>query len=126
MDGGALPAGELARCAALSPQATSAHLNKLVAGGFLLMVSTGRHCYYRLASTKAAYCASLTRGRQNCGVFSKFLCDEQNPGGDYENPAQGPEPVNIGQHLRLTQHLLLDNRHLQGRRSCRRHAEKGV
>jgi len=43
MDGRALPAGELARCAALSPQAASAHLNKLVAGGFLLMVSIGRH-----------------------------------------------------------------------------------
>ncbi len=54
MDGRALPAGELARCAALSPQAASAHLNKLVAGGFLLMVSTGRHRYYRLASTEVA------------------------------------------------------------------------
>lgn len=54
MDGRALPAGELARRAALSPQAASAHLNKLVAGGFLLMVSTGRHRYYRLASTEVA------------------------------------------------------------------------
>lgn len=54
MDGRALPAGELARCAALSPQAASAHLNKLVAGGFLLMASTGRHRYYRLASTEVA------------------------------------------------------------------------
>ncbi|MBU2845274.1 winged helix-turn-helix transcriptional regulator [Acidithiobacillus ferriphilus] len=54
MHGQSRPAGELARFAGLSPQAATAHLKKLVSGGFLAMVTSGRHRYYRLASPEVA------------------------------------------------------------------------
>ncbi|WP_051099100.1 ArsR/SmtB family transcription factor [Actinopolyspora mortivallis] len=53
-DGRALPASVLADEAGLSRQATSAHLNKLLGGGLLSVESSGRHRYYRLASTDIA------------------------------------------------------------------------
>lgn len=49
-DGRALPAGELARAAGVSPQSASGHLSKLVVGGLLLVQSEGRHRYYRMSS----------------------------------------------------------------------------
>ncbi|HXB56333.1 MAG TPA: helix-turn-helix transcriptional regulator [Vicinamibacteria bacterium] len=49
-DGRALPAGELARAAAVSAQSASAHLSKLVAGGLLTVQREGRHRYYTMAS----------------------------------------------------------------------------
>lgn len=54
MHGLSLPAGELARRASLSPQAASAHLGKLISGGFLVMNTSGRHRYYRLANSEVA------------------------------------------------------------------------
>src|SRR5699024_3681785 len=54
LDGRALPAGELAYAAGISPQTTSAHLNKLLAGGFLSLEKEGRHRYYRLAGSHIA------------------------------------------------------------------------
>jgi DNA-binding transcriptional ArsR family regulator len=48
-DGRALPAGELARHARVTPPTASAHLTRLVAGGLLTMEREGRHRYYRLA-----------------------------------------------------------------------------
>ncbi|MBA3943163.1 MAG: winged helix-turn-helix transcriptional regulator [Herpetosiphonaceae bacterium] len=50
LGGQALPAGELAACAQISPQTASTHLAKLVGGGLLTMTTTGRHRYYRLKS----------------------------------------------------------------------------
>ncbi|WP_156481750.1 ArsR/SmtB family transcription factor, partial [Ferroacidibacillus organovorans] len=49
LGGQALPAGELAKLARVSPQTASNHLAKLVAGGLLTMEAWGRHRYYRLA-----------------------------------------------------------------------------
>lgn len=49
-DGRALPAGELARIAAVTPATTSEHLAKLVAGGLIIGERHGRHRYYRLAN----------------------------------------------------------------------------
>lgn len=49
VDGRALPAGELAAAAGLSPPAASAHLAKLTDGGLLTVEREGRHRYYRLA-----------------------------------------------------------------------------
>lgn len=54
MSGRALPAGELAEAANVTPQTASGHLAKLVEGRFLLMEQQGRHRYYRLASTQVA------------------------------------------------------------------------
>lgn len=54
MSGRALPAGELADAANVSPQTASGHLAKLVEGKFLRMEQQGRHRYYRLASTAVA------------------------------------------------------------------------
>lgn len=53
-DGRALPAGELAAIAGLSAQGASAHLARLMAGGFLAMEREGRHRYYRLANMQVA------------------------------------------------------------------------
>ncbi|HEU5378273.1 MAG TPA: winged helix-turn-helix domain-containing protein [Ktedonobacteraceae bacterium] len=48
-DGRALPAGELARCAHVSPSTAAAHLNKLVESQWLCVERQGRHRYFRLA-----------------------------------------------------------------------------
>jgi DNA-binding transcriptional ArsR family regulator len=50
LDGGALSASELAFRGGVSPQAASAHLAKLVAGGLLCATVQGRHRLFRLAS----------------------------------------------------------------------------
>ncbi|HLH02654.1 MAG TPA: helix-turn-helix domain-containing protein [Bryobacteraceae bacterium] len=54
MSGLALPAGELAMAANVSPQTASGHLAKLVQSGLLLVERQGRHCYYRLSGTDVA------------------------------------------------------------------------
>lgn len=48
-DGRALPAGELARQARVSPSTASAHLRKLVESGLLRVKIQGRHRYFCLA-----------------------------------------------------------------------------
>ena len=48
-DGRALPAGELAEAAGISPQSASAHLQKLVDAGVLVVWAQGRFRYYRIA-----------------------------------------------------------------------------
>lgn len=55
LDGRALPAGELANLAGVSPTAASAHLKKLIAGGLLAAEIEGRHRYYRLANAGVAH-----------------------------------------------------------------------
>ncbi len=55
LDGRALPAGELASLAGVTPTAASAHLTKLVHGGLLAVEAEGRHRYYRLANTGVAH-----------------------------------------------------------------------
>ncbi len=52
--GRALPAGELAAAAGMSPPAASAHLAKLTDGGLLTVEREGRHRYYRLAGPGVA------------------------------------------------------------------------
>lgn len=54
MDDRALPAGELAAIASISPATMSAHLSRLVSGGLVKVESQGRHRYYRLAGPKVA------------------------------------------------------------------------
>lgn len=54
MHGRALPAGELAMAANVSPQTASGHLARLVEGRFLRMEQQGRHRYYRLANAGVA------------------------------------------------------------------------
>jgi DNA-binding transcriptional ArsR family regulator len=49
LGGQALPAGELAARARVTPQTASAHLARLVGGGLLEVRSSGRHRYYRLS-----------------------------------------------------------------------------
>ena len=53
--GQALPAGELARAAGVSAATASEHLARLLGGGFVDVVSSGRHRYYRLASADVAH-----------------------------------------------------------------------
>lgn len=50
LSGQALPAGELAAQAGVSPQTASAHLARLVEGRLVRATSSGRHRYYRLSS----------------------------------------------------------------------------
>lgn len=54
VDGRALPAGELAYAAGVTPQTASSHLGKLLAGGLLTVETEGRHRYYRLAGSHVA------------------------------------------------------------------------
>jgi DNA-binding transcriptional ArsR family regulator len=54
MGGIALPAGELAMIANVSPQTASEHLAKLLQGRLLSVERQGRHRYYRLASSQVA------------------------------------------------------------------------
>jgi DNA-binding transcriptional ArsR family regulator len=48
-DGRALPAGELAAAAGVSPQSASLHLRRLVEGGIVSVWQQGRFRYFRLA-----------------------------------------------------------------------------
>jgi DNA-binding transcriptional ArsR family regulator len=54
VDGRALPAGELATIAGVSPQSASAHLQRLVDCRLLSVWTQGRFRYYRLAGEHAA------------------------------------------------------------------------
>jgi DNA-binding transcriptional ArsR family regulator len=54
LDGRALPASGLAAEAGLSAPATTAHLNKLRAGGLIEVETSGRHRYYRLTGPQVA------------------------------------------------------------------------
>ena len=54
LEGRALPAGELARAAAVSAQSASAHLAKLSRGGLITVQREGRCRYYKLAGPRVA------------------------------------------------------------------------
>lgn len=54
LGGRALPAGELAFAAGVTPQTASSHLNKLLCGGLLEVEAAGRHRYFRLAGSHVA------------------------------------------------------------------------
>jgi DNA-binding transcriptional ArsR family regulator len=54
LDGRALPAGELAFAAGVTPQTASSHLGKLLSGGLLAVEAEGRHRYFRLAGAHVA------------------------------------------------------------------------
>lgn len=54
IDGRALPAGELAYAAGVTPQTASAHLAKLLDGSLLQLETEGRHRYFRLAGPHVA------------------------------------------------------------------------
>src|ERR1035438_2448817 len=53
-DGKAMPAGELAAAAGISPQSASAHLQKLVDARVLSVWSQGRFRYYRIIDEDVA------------------------------------------------------------------------
>ena len=54
LGGDAIPAGELARRAGVSPSGASAHLKRLREGGLITQERAGRHRYFRLASAEVA------------------------------------------------------------------------
>lgn len=54
-DGRALPAGELARHAGISPTTATAHLRKLIAGDLIQVRQQGRHRYHELAGPHVAH-----------------------------------------------------------------------
>lgn len=54
LDGRALPAGHLARCAGVSPATASEHLAKLAEAHLVTCLPQGRHRYYRLSSPQVA------------------------------------------------------------------------
>jgi predicted transcriptional regulator len=55
MDCRALPAGELAFAAQVSPQTASEHLARLIQAGFVVVHPQGRHRYYELANAEVGY-----------------------------------------------------------------------
>ena len=54
LDGRALPAGELAFAAGVTPQTASSHLHKLLDGGLVRVETEGRHRYFRLTGPHVA------------------------------------------------------------------------
>ncbi len=54
LGGMALPAGELARIAGVTPSTASIHLARLLAAGWVVVERRGRHRYYRLGSAEVA------------------------------------------------------------------------
>jgi DNA-binding transcriptional ArsR family regulator len=54
LGGAAMPAGELATCAQITPQTASRHLARLVDGAILEVRAVGRRRYYRIANPRAA------------------------------------------------------------------------
>jgi DNA-binding transcriptional ArsR family regulator len=54
MGGHAMPAGELALAANVSPQTASGHLARLIQANLVYVHQQGRHRYYRLAGTEVA------------------------------------------------------------------------
>ncbi len=55
LDGRSLPAGELARAAAVNPSTASEHLSRLDDGGLTTVIRSGRHRYYTLRSDEVAH-----------------------------------------------------------------------
>jgi DNA-binding transcriptional ArsR family regulator len=55
IDGRAVPAGELALVARISPQTASEHLARLAHSGLVVAHRQGRHRYYELANEEVAY-----------------------------------------------------------------------
>lgn len=55
MGGRAVPAGDLAAAAHVSPQTASEHLARLIEAGFVMVKRQGRHRYYELANADVAY-----------------------------------------------------------------------
>ena len=55
LDGGWLPAGELARIAEVSAQSASMHLAQLVEGGLLQVRQNGRYRYYSISKPEVAH-----------------------------------------------------------------------
>lgn len=79
MRGRAVPAGELALTARVSPQTASEHLSRLVEAGFVVGERRGRHRYYELASEEVGYAVEAML----------VLSAPQNGTGRVEPPALG-------------------------------------
>src|SRR5262245_54340730 len=69
-DGKAMPAGELAAIAGVSPQSASAHLQKLVDAKVLSVWAQGRFRYYRISDDDVA---SLIENLVNLAVKTEAL-----------------------------------------------------
>lgn len=80
-DGRAMPAGELAAIAGVSPQSASAHLQKLVEAHILSVWAQGRFRYYRIADDEVA---SLVEGLVNLAARAE---------GAARRRARVPEPL---------------------------------
>jgi DNA-binding transcriptional ArsR family regulator len=78
MSGLALPAGELAEIARISPQTASSHLQKLLEGRLLVVETQGRHRYYRIATPAVAHALEalmvLAPTRQKKPLPSQEIC----------------------------------------------------
>ncbi len=79
LDGGSLPAGELARIARVSAQSASMHLGQLVDGGFLTARQRGRHRYYCIATPEVAHAVEAlgvisTVGKYRPSGADRALC----------------------------------------------------
>jgi DNA-binding transcriptional ArsR family regulator len=80
--GVALPAGQLAMIANVTPQTASSHLARLVGGRLLTVEQQGRHRYYRIANAEVAHAIeallAITPTPKN--VVERAMRDEQTNG----------------------------------------------
>ena len=87
LGGQALPAGELAACARISPQTASSHLAKLVAGGLLRVTTAGRHRYYQLRSPEVGAALEGTWFDRSAEYEARRRGEIPNAG-DFRHPEQ--------------------------------------
>ena len=81
----ALPAGQLAMIANITPQTASGHLAKLVGGRILAVEQQGRHRYYRFANAEVAHAIeallAITSSRSNGSGRARGIANKSGPTG---------------------------------------------
>ena len=88
-DGKAMPAGELAAIAGVSPQGASAHLQKLVDANVLSVWAQGRFRYYRISGEDVA--TFIYQPAHDCAPdHSTISCDANSLTGQLEGHFQTP------------------------------------
>jgi DNA-binding transcriptional ArsR family regulator len=76
LDGGSMPAGELARVAGVSAQSASMHLGQLIEGGLLRVSAQGRHRYYCLSRPEVAHAIESLGAISTVNKYKPTRADE--------------------------------------------------
>ncbi len=97
MGGRAVPAGELALAARVSPQTASGHLTRLTEAGFVTANRQGRHRYYVLANEEVAYAVE--------SLLVLFSAPSSPPQAGVCTSTRGPSPGSLAHARTCYAHL---------------------